>query len=66
MTKISKAIKSKAGRKPLPKGNKREMHSTRLAPDTIATLKKLKSIKGKPMSRVIEDLIAKEAKRLGL
>ena len=63
---IKKQAKSKVGRKPLPVECKRRMYSTRLHPDVIAGLNKLKLMEGKPVSRIIEALISREINRLGL
>jgi len=52
--------KSKVGRKPLPRGSKRKMYSTRLHPQIIKKLQVLKQKKNKPVARVIEELVAKE------
>ena len=61
-----KSIKPKVGRKPLPEGDKRRMYSTGLHPDVIMGLNRLKILEGKPASRIIEALISKEIKRLGI
>ena len=63
---IKKQAKVKVGRKPMPVGSRRRMYSTRLHPDVIAGLNRLKLMKGKPVSRIIEALISKEINRLGL
>jgi len=66
-TKNEKTLnKSKVGRKKLPIGNKRRMYSTRLHPKVIDALNALKSKRGEPASRIIENLIIKEVNRLGL
>jgi hypothetical protein len=62
----SKEAKPKVGRKPLPVGSKRRMYSARLHPDIIAGLNRLKTLEGRPVSRIIESLISREIKRLGL
>jgi len=53
-------------RKKLPIANKRRMYSTRLHPKVIDALNALKSKRGEPASRIIENLIIKEVNRLGL
>lgn len=58
--------KPKVGRKPLPQGSKRKMYSTRLHPDIIEGLKMLKHVRGRPIARIIEELISNEMKRVGL
>lgn len=55
--------KSNAGRKPLPESDKRKMYSTRLHPKVIEKLKDLKKQKGKPISRILEDLVNLEYKK---
>lgn len=55
--------KSNAGRKPLPESDKRKMYSTRLHPTVIKKLKDLKKRKGKPIARILEDLVNTEYKR---
>jgi len=61
-----KTNKPKVGRKRLPAGSKRRMYSTRLHPKVLEGLNKLKSLEGKPASRIIENLISNEINRLGL
>ena len=56
----------KVGRKPLPKESRRKMYSTRLHPEVIEGLRILKDMQGKPIARIIEGLISKEMKRVGL
>ena len=58
--------KTKVGRKPLPRESKRRMYSARLHRDIIKGLKMLRNMQGRPSSRIIEGLISKEMKRLGL
>lgn len=58
---LDETPKVKVGRKPLPDGARRKMYSTRLHPKTISKLEQLRIIRGKPISRVIEDLVAEAA-----
>jgi hypothetical protein len=58
---LDETPKVKVGRKPLPDGARRKMYSTRLHPKTISQLEQLRISRGKPISRVIEDLVAEAA-----
>ena len=58
------AKKSNAGRKPLTEGVKRKMYSTRLHPKVIQKLKDLRERRGKPVARIIEDLVNTEHKTI--
>ena len=66
VVRIKTPEKPKSGRKRLPSGDKREMYSTRLHPNTIEAIKKIRTVQGKPASRIVENLILKESNRLGL